>query len=277
MTGAVVTADALHTTREAAEFLVTLKHADYLFTVKANRPALLERCQRLAWHQVPMLDRTRDQAHGRVEIRTLKAVSVRGFGFPTPSRSSRLPARSATLAAAGGAPRPPTRSPAWSTPRPAPPGWPTTSAGTGRSRRCTTSATPPLPRTPPRCALDPPRRSWRPCATWPSACCAAPGRSPRRRVAPPQPQPLPTPGHPRHQHRMNRTSRKNPPKPRLALRQTGLRRVGLAGVARALGPVDQNTVGHGPGRNPITDTRLDAVVSLLDQEFQHRRLPRLDH
>jgi len=31
---------------------------------------------------VPVLDRTRDQAHGRVEIRTLKAVSVRGFGFP---------------------------------------------------------------------------------------------------------------------------------------------------------------------------------------------------
>jgi predicted transposase YbfD/YdcC len=82
LTGAVVTADALPTTREAAEFLVTVKHADYLFTVKANRPALLERCQRLAWHQVPVLDRTRDQAHGRVEGRTLKAVRVRGFGFP---------------------------------------------------------------------------------------------------------------------------------------------------------------------------------------------------
>jgi hypothetical protein len=45
LTGAVVTADALPTTREAAEFLVSVKHADYLFTVKANRPALLERCQ----------------------------------------------------------------------------------------------------------------------------------------------------------------------------------------------------------------------------------------
>jgi len=28
------------------------------------------------------LDRTRDQAHGRVEIRTLKAVTVHHFGFP---------------------------------------------------------------------------------------------------------------------------------------------------------------------------------------------------
>jgi hypothetical protein len=56
----VVTADALHTHAEAAEFLVATKHADYLLTVKANQPALLGRCQRLAWHNVPVLDRTRD-------------------------------------------------------------------------------------------------------------------------------------------------------------------------------------------------------------------------
>jgi predicted transposase YbfD/YdcC len=29
-----------------------------------------------------VLDRTHDQAHGRVELRTLKAVTVNGFGFP---------------------------------------------------------------------------------------------------------------------------------------------------------------------------------------------------
>jgi predicted transposase YbfD/YdcC len=82
LAGAVVTADALHTHAEAAEFLVTVKQADYLFVVKANQPTLLDRCARLAWHQVPVLDRTRDRAHGRVEIRTLKAVTVRGLGFP---------------------------------------------------------------------------------------------------------------------------------------------------------------------------------------------------
>jgi hypothetical protein len=38
------------------------------------RPPALAAC--------PVLDRTRDRAHGRVELRTLKAVSVRGFGFP---------------------------------------------------------------------------------------------------------------------------------------------------------------------------------------------------
>jgi len=82
LTGAVVTADALQTHRDAAEFLVTGKQADYVFTVKANQPVLLGRCARLAWHHVPVLDRTRDRAHGRVELRTLKVVSVGGFGFP---------------------------------------------------------------------------------------------------------------------------------------------------------------------------------------------------
>ena len=58
------------------------KHAHCLFQVKANQPTLLDRCQRLPWHRVPELDRTRDRGHGRIEIRTLKAVSVSRFGFP---------------------------------------------------------------------------------------------------------------------------------------------------------------------------------------------------
>ena len=84
LAGTVVTADALQTHAEAADFLVTVKQAHYLFTIKANQPTLLDRGTRLAWHNLPVLDRTRDQAHGRVAIRTLKAVSVRGLGgFPT--------------------------------------------------------------------------------------------------------------------------------------------------------------------------------------------------
>jgi predicted transposase YbfD/YdcC len=81
LAGVVVTADALQTHAEAAEFLVA-KHAHYLFIVKANQPTLLDRCARLAWHRVPVLDRTRDRGHGRVELRTLKAVTVHHFGFP---------------------------------------------------------------------------------------------------------------------------------------------------------------------------------------------------
>jgi predicted transposase YbfD/YdcC len=90
LTGAVVTADALHTHAGAAEFLVTSKQAHYLFTVKANQPTLLDRCARLPWHNVPVLDRTRDRAHGRVELRTLKAVTVRGFAFPHAAQVIRL-------------------------------------------------------------------------------------------------------------------------------------------------------------------------------------------
>jgi predicted transposase YbfD/YdcC len=80
--GVVVTADALQTHPQAAEFLVTSKQAHYLFTVKANQPALLDRCAAIPWHDVPVGDRTRDRGHGRVELRTLKVVSVQGLGFP---------------------------------------------------------------------------------------------------------------------------------------------------------------------------------------------------
>jgi predicted transposase YbfD/YdcC len=78
----VVTADALQTQPQAAEFLVTDKQAHYLLVVKANQPSLLDRCERLPWQRVPVLDRTRDRGHGRIERCTLKAVSVNHFGFP---------------------------------------------------------------------------------------------------------------------------------------------------------------------------------------------------
>jgi predicted transposase YbfD/YdcC len=82
LAGTVVTADALHTHAAAAELLVTGKQVHYLLVVKANQPTLLARCAHLPWHNVPVLDRTRDRAHGRVELRTLKAVSVGRFGLP---------------------------------------------------------------------------------------------------------------------------------------------------------------------------------------------------
>jgi predicted transposase YbfD/YdcC len=82
LAGTVITADALQTHPEAAEFLVTRKHAHYLFQVKANQPTLLARCAGLPWHRVPVLDRTCDRGHGRIERRTLKAVTVHRFGFP---------------------------------------------------------------------------------------------------------------------------------------------------------------------------------------------------
>src|SRR6266508_2240188 len=82
MTGVTVTADALHTKRDAAKFLVTDKRAHYLLTVKANQPTLHAQLRQLPWHDVPVLDRSRDRGHGRVETRSLKVVTVAGLGFP---------------------------------------------------------------------------------------------------------------------------------------------------------------------------------------------------
>jgi predicted transposase YbfD/YdcC len=82
LAGVVVTADALQTHAETAKHLVAGRRAHYLLTVKANQPTLLDHCERLTWHRVPVADRTRDRGHGRVELRTLKAVSVHHFGFP---------------------------------------------------------------------------------------------------------------------------------------------------------------------------------------------------
>jgi hypothetical protein len=99
----VVTADALQTHAEAAEVLVA-KQAHYLLVVKANQPTLLDRCARLAWHRVPVLDRTRDRGHGRLELRTLKAVTVHRFGFPHAAQVLQVTRMTASFGPGGGGP-----------------------------------------------------------------------------------------------------------------------------------------------------------------------------
>jgi len=51
--GAVVTADALHTQKETARFLVEDKKADYVFTVKDNQPTLLQDIKDLGLEAFP--------------------------------------------------------------------------------------------------------------------------------------------------------------------------------------------------------------------------------
>jgi predicted transposase YbfD/YdcC len=98
LAGVVVTADALHTQREHAEFLVTGKQADYLFVVKGNQPALRAQLAALPWHAIPVADRTRDRGHGRVELRTLKVATVAGLGFPHAAQAMRITRRVRPLA-----------------------------------------------------------------------------------------------------------------------------------------------------------------------------------
>lgn len=47
VTGAVITADALHTQKETAVLIVEVKKADYVFIVKGNQPTLMENIQLL--------------------------------------------------------------------------------------------------------------------------------------------------------------------------------------------------------------------------------------
>jgi predicted transposase YbfD/YdcC len=93
LAGAVVTADALHTQRKHAEWLVASKHADYLLLVKANQPTLRRQLERLPWRQIPIADRTGDRGHGRVETRTLKVTTVAGLDFPHATQALRLTRR----------------------------------------------------------------------------------------------------------------------------------------------------------------------------------------
>ena len=113
-----------------------------------------------------MGDRTRDRAHGRVELRILKVVSVQGFGFPHAAQVLQVTRktrylhnnrwRAVTMYAITSLP--------FQLARPA------RLADLVRGHwdigRCTTSATPPSPRTPRRSAPAPPQASWRSCGTW---------------------------------------------------------------------------------------------------------------
>jgi predicted transposase YbfD/YdcC len=92
LAGVVVTADALHTQRDHAAFLVD-RGADYLLVVKANQPGLHAQLVGLPWRQIPVMDRTRDHGHGRVEVRTLKVAAVAGLCFPHAAQAIQLTRR----------------------------------------------------------------------------------------------------------------------------------------------------------------------------------------
>ncbi|MGH3966391.1 MAG: ISAs1 family transposase [Pseudonocardiaceae bacterium] len=80
---AVVTADALHAQRGHADYLVLERGAHYLLTIKGNQPGLYAQLKALPWAEVPVVHASTDRAHGRVEKRSVKAVTVdTGIVFP---------------------------------------------------------------------------------------------------------------------------------------------------------------------------------------------------
>ena len=90
LTGVVVTADALHTQREHADWLVGVKRAAYLLIVKANQPTLHHQLATLPWREVPVADQTRDRGHARVEFRRLQVTSIAGLDFPHAAQALRV-------------------------------------------------------------------------------------------------------------------------------------------------------------------------------------------
>ncbi|MEU9047778.1 MULTISPECIES: ISAs1 family transposase [unclassified Kitasatospora] len=86
MTGVVVTADALHTQRAHARFLVERKKkkAHYLLVVKANQPGLFQQLRSLPWTQVTARHYQRGTGHGRRETRVVRALTVTDLGLDFP-------------------------------------------------------------------------------------------------------------------------------------------------------------------------------------------------
>jgi predicted transposase YbfD/YdcC len=94
LTGVVVTADAMHTQVAFAQWLVTVKHAHYLFIVKANQPTLYEQIQdALAGPNTAFARRSAAQTnrgHGRIETRTIRVAAADGIDFPHAAQIFRL-------------------------------------------------------------------------------------------------------------------------------------------------------------------------------------------
>ncbi|KOU52326.1 hypothetical protein ADK54_07745 [Streptomyces sp. WM6378] len=84
LTGTVVTADALHTTREQARHIVTDKQAHYFLVVKANQPTLHAVLRNLPWSRCREVAYDRTCGHGRRETRSARALTITDLdlGFP---------------------------------------------------------------------------------------------------------------------------------------------------------------------------------------------------
>jgi hypothetical protein len=100
----VVTADALHTQREHADWLVTAKHAAYLLIVKANQPTLHQQLRRLPWPDIPVADHTRDAATAAPRPAGSRSPPSPAWTSPTPPRPCGSLAGSGPCTAAAGAP-----------------------------------------------------------------------------------------------------------------------------------------------------------------------------
>jgi predicted transposase YbfD/YdcC len=81
LTGAVITADALHTQHNHASYLYE-RGAHYLAVVKKNHPQLHQKVRRLPWRDIQLDHYERARAHHREEIRRLKTATFAHLDYP---------------------------------------------------------------------------------------------------------------------------------------------------------------------------------------------------
>lgn len=178
LTGVTVTADALHTQRAHARFLVEEKKAHYLLVVKANQPELHCRLRSLPWKDVTARRYDREIGHGRRETRAVRALTVTDLGldFPHAVQAARI-LRYRTDLKTGTVSRQTIYAMTDLTSHQASPSDSANSPGrSGPSRTgCTSSATPLSPRTSRRSVPATAPRTWRPSATWRSTRCGSTG------------------------------------------------------------------------------------------------------
>jgi predicted transposase YbfD/YdcC len=92
LTGVVFVADALHTQTGHAHQINT-RGADLLIPVKGNQPTLFAQLKALPWAQTPVGDRTTGRGHGRLETRTVKALTLPAgdpIAFPHAAQAIRI-------------------------------------------------------------------------------------------------------------------------------------------------------------------------------------------
>ncbi|MFD5513725.1 ISAs1 family transposase [Streptomyces sp. NPDC127051] len=90
LSGVTVTADALHTHRDHARFLVEEKNAHYLPVVKASQPGLHRRLRPLPWKDATARRYDREVSHGHRETRVTRALTVTGLDFPHAVQAMRV-------------------------------------------------------------------------------------------------------------------------------------------------------------------------------------------
>jgi len=93
LTGAVVTADAAHAARDAAEYIAGARGADYPLTVKGNaaglQRAIFDKIQAQCDAAAPDHSHT-DRSHGRIVRRSLRAITADGIDFPHAAQVIRI-------------------------------------------------------------------------------------------------------------------------------------------------------------------------------------------